>query len=178
MIVVSNRSPLIALSRIGRLDILKSLFGKITITPEVLSEVLPKEKTADYEHITNAVNDFIAVQSTTSDYPFKRTIDNGEKSVLNLANELNADVLIIDDRKARNEGTEMKLKAFLAYTTDILKQAETENIISSYSDIQKQLKDKSIYCPRYELKLRTFSAFFSSSKNISCVCFYTKVKIE
>jgi len=150
MIVVSNRSPLIALSRIGRLDILKQLFGKVTITPEVLSEVLPKEKTADYEHITNAVNDFLAIQSTSTNYPFKRTIDNGEKSVLNLANELNADLLIIDDRKARNEALEMEIKAFLAYTTDILKQAEKENIITSYKEIQEQLNAKNIYLPDFD----------------------------
>jgi predicted nucleic acid-binding protein len=150
MIVVSNTSPLIALSRIGRLDILQSLFGKVLITPEVLSEVLPKEETEDYHHIMEAVNDFIIIQSTTSNYLFKRTIDKGERSVLNLAYELNADVLIIDDRKARNEGAEMNLNAFIAYTTDILKQAETENLISSYSDIQKQLKEKNIYLPDFD----------------------------
>ncbi len=150
MIVVSNTSPLIALSRIGRLDILKTLFGKITITPEVLSEVLPKDKNSDYEHIDNAINDFINVQSTTNDYPFKRTIDKGERSVLNLAHELNADILIIDDRKARNEAVEMKIKAFLAYTTDILKQAENDKIITSYKEIQIELKQKNIYLPDLE----------------------------
>jgi len=150
MIVVSNTSPLIALSRIGRLDILKTLFGKITITPEVLSEVLPKDKNSDYEHIDNAINDFINVQSTTNDYPFKRTIDKGERSVLNLAHELNADILIIDDRKARNEAVEMKIKAFLAYTTDILKQAENDKIITSYKEIQTELKQKNIYLPDLE----------------------------
>lgn len=150
MIVVSNTSPLIALSRIGRLDILKKLFGNITITPEVLSEVLPKDKNNDFEHINNAVNDFIEVQSITNDYPFKRTIDKGERSVLNLANELNADILIIDDRKARNEAVEMKIQAFLAYTTDILKQAENDKIITSYKEIQTELKQKNIYLPDLE----------------------------
>jgi predicted nucleic acid-binding protein len=150
MIVVSNTSPLIALSRIGRLDILKTLFGKITITPEVLSEVLPKDKNNDYEHINDAINDFINVQSTTTNYPFKRTIDKGERSVLNLANELDADILIIDDRKARNEAVEMKIKAFLAYTTDILKQAENDKVITSYKEIQAELKQKNIYLPDLE----------------------------
>ncbi len=150
MKVVSNTSPLIALSRIYRLDILKKLFGKITITPEVLSEILPTEKNTDYEYIKNALNDFINIQSATTDYPFKRTIDKGEKSVLNLAKELDADILIIDDRKARNEAVEMQIKAFLAYTTDILKQAEKEKIITSYKEIQTQLKQKNIYLPDFE----------------------------
>lgn len=86
--------------------------------------MLPKDKNGDYEHINNAVNNFINVQSTTTNYPFKSTIDKGERSVLNFVNELDADILIIDDRKARNEAIEMKIKAFLAYTSDILKQAE------------------------------------------------------
>jgi predicted nucleic acid-binding protein len=72
MIVVSNTSPLIALSRIRRLDILKHLFGEVV---------------------------------------------------------------------------EMKLNTFIAYITDILKQAEKEKIISSYFEIQKQLKEKNIHLP-------------------------------
>lgn len=150
MIVVSNTSPLIALMRMGRLDIFKKLFGKIFITPEVLSEVMPKEENIEYEQIKKAIDDFIIVQTATTNYPFKRTIDKGEKSVLNLANELDANILILDDKKARNEAVEMKLKAFLAYTTDILKQAENEKFITSYEEVQLELMQKNIYLPYIE----------------------------
>ncbi len=123
---------------------------KLQLHQKFYPKYCQKDKNKDYEHIDNAINDFINVQSTTNDYPFKRTIDKGERSVLNLANELNADILIIDDRKARNEAVEMKIKAFLAYTTDILKQAENDKIISSYKEIQIELKQKNIYLPDLE----------------------------
>lgn len=147
MVVVSNTSPIIALSRIQRLDIFEQLFGKIHITPEVLSEALPNAQTDDYKHIQSAVNRFVVVRKVKTDYQFNRKIQDGEKSVLNLALEINADILIMDDRKARNEAKEMNLNAFLAYTTDILKLAEKENIISSYTKIQQQLKEKNIFLP-------------------------------
>jgi len=44
----------------------------------------------------------------------------------------------------------MKIKAFLAYTTDILKQAENDKIIISYKEIQSELKQKNIYLPDLE----------------------------
>jgi uncharacterized protein len=39
VIVVSDSSPLIALSRISQLDILASLYGRILVPAEVLHEV-------------------------------------------------------------------------------------------------------------------------------------------
>ena len=44
MIVVSNSSPLIALAKIGKLHILKELFGEIIIPKAVWNEVVVKGK--------------------------------------------------------------------------------------------------------------------------------------
>ena len=129
MIVVSNTSPIIALSRIQSLFIFEQIFGKIYITPEVLSEALPGEKKEAYTHIQNAINKYITIKNAKQSFHFKRKIHSGERSVLNLALEMQADVLIMDDRKARKEAKGMNLKAFLAYTTDILKMASNENCI-------------------------------------------------
>ncbi len=88
MKIISNTSPLISLSRIKRLDILQKLFGKISITPEVLAEVLPSDQNEEYQHIGEALQDFIQVENATKNYPFKRAIQTGEKNVLNLAWEI------------------------------------------------------------------------------------------
>lgn len=148
MIVISNSSPIIALARIQRLDILKKLFGKIIIPPIVYEEVAPKGKYGfQYETIHNAVSDFIDIIAPTTDYPFTRTLQEGERGVLNLALDLNADILIMDDRKARNEAGELGSSAIITFTSDILKQAETEGLIISHNDLMQELKRKNIFLP-------------------------------
>ncbi|GAK52041.1 hypothetical protein U14_03288 [Candidatus Moduliflexus flocculans] len=148
MIVISNSSPIIALSRIQRLDIFQQLFGKVIIPPIVYQEVAPEHKSGtQYEHIHNAVAEFIEVIEPQTVYAFTRNLQQGERGVLNLALELNADMLIIDDRKARNEAREMGIRAVIALTVDILKQAEARQIIPSYIQIIAELRTKNIFLP-------------------------------
>ncbi len=66
--------------------------------------------------------------------------------------------MIIDDREARNEAKEMGLKAFLAYTSDILKQAEAEKIIDSYQTIREELQKVNIFIPVFDYPPRTKKA--------------------
>lgn len=44
MIVVTNAGPLIALARIGCLDLLQSLYGQVHIPPAVRNEVVTSER--------------------------------------------------------------------------------------------------------------------------------------
>lgn len=148
MIVISNSSPIIALSRIQRLDIFQQLFGKVIIPPIVYQEIAPKHKSGlQYEHIHRAVAEFIEVIEPRKIYSFTRNLQQGERGVLNLALELNADMLIIDDRKARNEAREIGIRAIIALTADILKQAEAKQIIPSYIEIMAELRAKNIFLP-------------------------------
>jgi len=65
--------------------------------------------------------------------------------VLKLALEKQAEAIIIDDKKARNEAIEMGFTLF--YTSDILKGAAKRNLIDSYSKISAQLVDIQIFLP-------------------------------
>lgn len=108
MIIISNSSPLIALSRIQKLDILKHLFGKIVIPTSGYQEtVLQSHDRVQKETILQAIEDFIIVTKPKTVHSFKRTIDLGEKDELNLAFDTHADLLIIDEKKARNEAQEL-----------------------------------------------------------------------
>ena len=42
IVVVADASPLIALERIGRLELLKALFEEVLIPPAVAAEVAPR----------------------------------------------------------------------------------------------------------------------------------------
>jgi predicted nucleic acid-binding protein len=96
MIVISNSSPLLALSQVQRLDILKTLFGRIYIPDSVYRETVfecnvPVQK----EGIEKATDDFIEVVTPSIHHPFSRKLGKGEQGVLNLAIEKRAQILLM-----------------------------------------------------------------------------------
>lgn len=147
--IVANSSPLIALGRLNRLDILEALFGKIYIPNTVYQETVIETTIEDQrESISRSINaGIIIVVHSTLEYPFKRKLHSGEKGVLNLAIEKKANAIILDDTRARKEAKELGLKSNVLYTTDILKGAEKRGLITSYTDIMEELKTMNIYLP-------------------------------
>ena len=101
MIVVCNSSPLIALAKIERLDLLKSLFGRIFIPEAVWEEVALKGRgKPGGEGMEEAINlwvekrdvqDKLAVEILLTD------LGIGEAETIILAKELNADIVLLDD---------------------------------------------------------------------------------
>lgn len=147
--IVANSSPLIALGRLNRLDILEILFGKIHIPNAVYQETVVETALEDQrEAISRSIDaGIVIVVDSTIDYPFKRKLHSGEKDVLNLAIEKKAGAIIIDDTRARKEAKELGLKSDILYTTDVLKGAEKRGLITSYTDIMEELKTMNIYLP-------------------------------
>lgn len=146
MIVISNSSPLLALSQIQRLDILKTLFGHIYIPDSVFKEtVLECNVPIQKAGISNALNDFIEVVTPTIDHRFSRKLGQGERGVLNLAIEKQPQILLIDDKRARKEAKDLGFMP--SFTSDVIKQAEQQNIISSSATLMKELYEFDIYLP-------------------------------
>ena len=145
--IVADTSPLIVLGRLNRLDILRELFGTIVIPSIVYQEAVVGSKfQLQRESILRAIEEeVILVKEPTIEHEFNRRLDAGEMGVLHLALEIQANALIMDDRKARNEAKEMGFMLF--YTTDILKGAERKGLIDSYIEIVKQLASMKIYLP-------------------------------
>lgn len=111
MIVISNSTPLIALSRINKFDLLREYFGEIHIPKEVFNEVVTRggnlsgaEEVASAEWIkVENTGDKIAVESLSI------TLDKGEAEAIVLAREMNA-LLIIDDGDGRRTAESLGLK--------------------------------------------------------------------
>jgi hypothetical protein len=94
MIVVSNASPLLALAQADSFHLLKALFARILIPDAVYRETVdqcpvPIQK----QRIKSALDDFIVVTAPKSTYRFSRSLGDGEKGVLQVALEQNADLL-------------------------------------------------------------------------------------
>ena len=105
MKVVPDASPLIALARIDCLELLPRLYRRIAISTEVYAEIvvggagLPGAKEiADARWIeVHSVSDTVAMAEAIR----KTGLGAGEVSAVSLAREIGADLILIDERRAR-----------------------------------------------------------------------------
>ncbi len=96
--VVSNTGPLIGLAGIGQFDLLHKLFGRIIIPPAVRDEIRDETSVAAL-----AAADWIVVQPAQDALAvqlLREELDAGESEAIILARELDADLVLIDERAA------------------------------------------------------------------------------
>ena len=101
MIVVTNSTPIISLAKIDKLHLLRDIFGKIYVPNAVYKEVVLKGKgRPGSKEIQEA--EWVAskeVYNITSKKHLLAYLDEGEAEVILLADELSADLVIMDERK-------------------------------------------------------------------------------
>ncbi|MEX0813058.1 MAG: DUF3368 domain-containing protein [Chitinophagales bacterium] len=127
-IIVSDTSCLILLQKIGRLSLLKQLFGKVKITSVVAKEF--GAELPDFIEIENPEN-------TRYQNILESFLDSGESSAIALAIEKQDVLLIIDENKARQKAKQLKLK--YTGTIGILIVAKQKNYINSITEIIQQI---------------------------------------
>jgi len=103
MIIVVNSSPFIALSRIGHLQLLPSLYSEVYVPVAVQEELISAGgmragseavRMATWVQVVN-VSNAMAVQW------FRNKLDAGESEAIILAMELNAELLLMDELRGR-----------------------------------------------------------------------------
>lgn len=146
MPAISNASPIIALAKIGRLQLLKNLYGLIFIPPSVKAEVVDKGKdlgAPDALEIEGAINEgWIKVAKLTKvqNHSVRRLVDRariglGEAGALTIARSRRM-LVILDDKEAR-----AMAKSFgLEYTSTVmvLYEAFVKKLIS-YDELLEDL---------------------------------------
>lgn len=141
--VVVNSTPLVAFWSIGRLDILRDLFGEIAIPPAVQDEFLSAEK----ETRLKTLRDETWIQVVALQNPNRAAVyaglDEGEAQVLVLAEEQEASLVLIDERKARRYAERLKLP--LSGTLGVLLLAKEEGVISAISPLLKAMQEVGLY---------------------------------
>ncbi|MBI1935511.1 DUF3368 domain-containing protein [Candidatus Woesearchaeota archaeon] len=105
MIVVSNASPIIFLSKIRKLDLLLKLYKEIYIPIKVLEELL---KGKDDTYLDRYIPKFKAEEIKGKISALQ--LHEGELEAISLAVEKKADLVLLDDKKARIVAKGMKLK--------------------------------------------------------------------
>jgi uncharacterized protein len=105
VIVVSDSSPLIALARIGRLNLLASFYKRIVIPAEVRYEVTVGGRgLPGAEEVRNAHWIEVAPQKSSADPSLAQACQSlgaGERGAILLAKSLEADLVLLDEWKAR-----------------------------------------------------------------------------
>ena len=146
MIVVSNASPLIALSIINSLDLLQTLYGTIHIPEAVFYEVVIRG--AGRPGATAVANTSWIVQRAPANQQtvaqlLSVGLDLGECESIVLASELSADLLILDETHARTVARERGLP--VTGTLGVLIAAKNVGLVASIKPLLAQLTAAGFY---------------------------------
>jgi uncharacterized protein len=138
MIVVSDTSPISALLIIEQAHLLAELFGEVVIPVAVHTELLRAH--SDLPRWLRVEQ----VQSLPAVAAYLRRVDAGEAEAIQLAKELGANRLLIDDLRGRNLAEEEGLRAI--GLIGVLLLAKSQRRISSVRALIERLRiDAHVY---------------------------------
>lgn len=135
MIVVSNTTPIIGLGRIGRLGLLKVIFGRIIVAQAVWDEIVIANDQDDPVVLAANSKDFVEIIPVSDRLAVNVLLDEldlGEAETIVLGMELKADWVLMDEKKGRRKLTELNLPKI--GTVGILINARQFGKIPSLSD--------------------------------------------
>jgi len=143
-VVVVNTTPIIALALIGQLDLLRQLYGEVVIPPAVQAEILAggpsgvgvaELKTAAWIRPAPLLDPGRA--DLLSD------LDRGEAEAIVLAQDLNAELLIMDERLARRHAQRLGLT--LTGVLGVLLKAKQQGLVPLVKPLIEQLRQGGIW---------------------------------
>jgi len=139
--VISNTTPILSLIKIGELNLLKELYGKIQISQAVYREIETGKNRDYYVDITKLDwIEIVPIQSASArSYLFD--LDDGEAETIILAHEQAADVVIIDEKLGRRYAAQMNLP--VTGTIGVLLKAKSLGLVTSIAPFLRELRDKS-----------------------------------
>jgi predicted nucleic acid-binding protein len=128
MIVVADTSPLNYLIRLGHIEVLRKLYGRVLIPHAVHDELLsPKAPHAVRTWAANPPEWLEMLSPSTSPTQTQSRLDPGESEAIALAEELHADWLLIDDAAGRDQAVANGLQTI--GTLGILREAAREGFL-------------------------------------------------
>ncbi len=141
MIVVSDTSAITNLAAIGQLQLLSQLYNQVTIPEAVYRELTdinpPVPGTLEVQTAP-----WLKVRQVVTHEIIKRLrdeirLDPGESEVIALALELDADLLLIDERRGRAEADRLGVK--ITGLLGILVEAKRKNLIIAVKPLMDAL---------------------------------------
>ena len=142
--VIINSTPLIALCKIDKLNLLKDKYGEIIIPAAVFQEITVKNDIVREQILSNSswIHVF-HVDNVRDKKMYKAKLHDGEVEVMILAQEINADLVMIDDDSARK--TAQYLGLTITGTIGFLIRCKQEGLIDAVMPLITELTEKGIY---------------------------------
>ena len=142
--VIVNTTPIIALSLIGKIDLLRQLYVEVMIPPAVRAEIF--RGGAERAGMTE-LQEATWIQETQLQNPHSADLlvdlDRGEAEVLVLALEQQADLVILDERLGRQHARRLRLS--LTGTLGVLLRAKQLGFVSSIPSMLEELQHSGIW---------------------------------
>ncbi len=142
MKVVTNSSPLIELSKINQLDLLRNVYGTILIPEEVYVEVvidgMGKPGAAEVKAAEWIYRQAVVDKAQISVLQTQHSLHLGECTTIALAKEIKAEQVILDDNAARKEAVARGLPVI--GTVGVLLVAKTQSVIPTVRPLLDSLR--------------------------------------
>ncbi len=143
-IIVADSGPLIALSRIGQLDLLRALFGRVQIPTAVWQEVT--QGAAEGRSGASEVRaapwiDVVPVDATTA-AGYALLVDDGEAEAIALARTADS-LLVIDDDRGRRLALRLGLR--IKGTLGLLVLAKNRGLLDPIRPLLEALPQRGVH---------------------------------
>ena len=144
-LIIANSTPLIALAKIGKIDLLEEIYARIVIPEAVYEEVAisGKGKKGNVE-ITKA--EWVIVKEVR-DKKLKKFLQlelgEGEAEVIALACEANADLVIIDENRGRRIARMFGLK--VSGTIGTIIEAKRKGLLNNVREVLDELINADVW---------------------------------
>jgi hypothetical protein len=143
-LVAANTTPIIALSLIGELDLLRLLYDQVVVPSAVEAEVLAGGRDGlGRSDLQQASWLRVASLQDPRRADLLADLDRGEAEVLALAQEMNADLVIIDERLARLHAKRVGLT--LTGTLGVLLRAKQLGHVKAVAPLIHRLRQGGIH---------------------------------
>ncbi|SHI76442.1 hypothetical protein SAMN05443429_10489 [Cruoricaptor ignavus] len=141
--VVSNTTPVLSLLKIGRLEILRELYGEILVPQAVFEEIEAGKNKLFYQDLSLISWVKIEEVQNKNSLAYFLDLDKGEAEAIALAVETNADLLIIDEKLGRFHAKHAGLK--ITGTIGVLLKAKSHGIIQQIQPLLIELRNSSTW---------------------------------
>jgi predicted nucleic acid-binding protein len=143
MIVIADTSPINYLVQIGEVELLEKFYEQVIIPKAVFEELNSDFAPIELKKWISNKPHWLEVKNIKSVLGENlATLDKGEAEAIQTAKELNADLLIIDEKLGRKTAKEFGLK--IIGTIGILALAKEKNLIN-IDEVIRKLEDINFY---------------------------------